>query len=182
MVCFGLCSCVFHFHHTTNINIFSSFLVLSNWNFWNSCFLLTNLVRYGLTKFSLILSCRFMSNSAGLSPVVPWGVFLYLNRKSAMLCFSECSLLLSRTCLVNFSLNNLTALSAAPFDAGWYGATLIYLMPFYIINSLNSWAMNCGPLSDTNCSSKPCWAKINLNSLRVLSTVVLCIGLTSTNF
>ena len=45
-------------------------------------------------------------------------VLLYINRKSAILCFSERSLLFSKTCLVRLSLNNLTALSAAPFDAG----------------------------------------------------------------
>ncbi len=48
-----------------------------------------------------------------------------------------------------------TTLSANPLVAGWYGADVTCLMPFFCKNCLNSVLVNVGPLSDIICSGKP---------------------------
>ena len=48
-----------------------------------------------------------------------------------------------------------TVRSAAPFEAVWYGGTRVCLIPLFIIQSLNSAEVNCGPLSDTTSFGNP---------------------------
>ena len=49
-------------------------------------------------------------------------------------------------------LNVCTNRSAWPFVEGWYGALRMCLMP---LAWLNSWDVNCAPLSETICSGSP---------------------------
>ena len=65
-----------------------------------------------------------------------------------------------------------TALSACPFDEGWYGAVVICLMPFLLMNSLNSALVNDDPLSETTTSGSPWLANNILSLLRVASVDV----------
>ena len=89
-----------------------------------------------------------------------------------MVCFSVNAA--RRACL-----NVCTKRSAIPFVAGWYGADLMCLIPFLLMNVRNSSAVKWGPLSLTNCSGKPCVAKSFLSSSIVLAALVVVIGITS---
>ena len=76
-------------------------------------------------------------------------------------------------------LNVCTKRLASPFVAGWYGADLMCLIPLLLMKARNSVAMNCGPLSLTSCSGKPCAVKSFLSSSMVLVVFVEAIGITS---
>ena len=65
-----------------------------------------------------------------------------------------------------------TALSAKPFDEGWYGAVVKCLMPFRRMNSSNSFDTNAGPLSDPRVSGKPCVVKVTHNFSMAADDVV----------
>ena len=67
-----------------------------------------------------------------------------------------------------------TALSAKPFDEGWYGAVVKCLMPFRhdAMNSSNSFDMNAGPLSDPRVSGNPCVSKVTHNFSMAADDVV----------
>ena len=65
-----------------------------------------------------------------------------------------------------------TACSASPFERGWYGEVRECRIPFLSMNSLKSSLINAAPLSDINCSGKPCIEKIHRRMLIVLSAEV----------
>ena len=88
----------------------------------------------------------------------------------------------SNTCFSKLLFSIWTNLSAAPFDAGWYGATKVCFTPFFFRKFLKTAAVNCGPLSDTTSSGKPCAANNVHNVLQVLSAVVLFISNISNHF
>ena len=56
------------------------------------------------------------------------------------------------------------------------------LMPFFCMNSANSFETNCGPLSDTTSSGKPCWAKVKRISFMVFTAAVEVMCCTSIHF
>ena len=47
------------------------------------------------------------------------------------------------------------------------------------MNSAKSSETNCGPLSDTSSSGKPCWANLRRNSFMVFSVVIQVMCCTS---
>jgi len=63
-------------------------------------------------------------------------------------------------------------LSTVPFEAGWYGAHRICLIPFCLKNKEKFSATNWGPLSETSCG-KPYLAKISQRTVTVLLAVVV---------
>lgn len=73
----------------------------------------------------------------------------------------------------------LTAFSTALFLAGWYGADVICLIPFFVKKFLNSDDTSCGPLSDTFASGMPKIENNSHNLFIVLSGVTLSITLIS---
>ena len=74
-------------------------------------------------------------------------------------------------------------LSAKPLVAGWYGADVVRLTPFFFRNSWNSSEVNCDPLSLTNCSSSPFRANTVRRASTVLEVVALeCMIITSGHF
>ena len=77
------------------------------------------------------------------------------------------------------SLKALTACSACPFEAGCYGDTLVYLMPFFERKFSNSTLVKLGPLLLTMVSGRPWVTKISLNFIMVAADVVLHIMWTS---
>ena len=91
-----------------------------------------------------------INSSAGLCPVVVWGVILYWKRKRA-----SSSSMLPAVIFFNPVLRVCTACSANPFDAGWYGAVVRCLMPFMSVKWLNSLLVKTEPLSVTIVSGIP---------------------------
>lgn len=77
-------------------------------------------------KIERSFSFLFISSSAGGTPVVMCGVVLYLSRKRDNL-----SCMVPSSIFSTPSLKALTARSAWPFEAGWYGETLVCLTPFF---------------------------------------------------
>ena len=69
-----------------------------------------------------------INSSAGLCPVVVWGVILYWKRKRASL-----SSMLPFVIFFSPVFRVCTARSANPFDAGWYGAIVTCLMAFMLV-------------------------------------------------
>ena len=67
-------------------------------------------------------------------------------------------------------------------DGIWYGAALRCLTPLPIRNDLNSSAINCGPLSVTTQSGRPCVANTWHNASIVFTAVVLAISMTCGHF
>ena len=95
---------------------------------------------------------RLSSNSAGVTPVVVWGVDLYANKN-----------LLSVVCTVppnpsNFFIPSLkirTDLSTKPLDEGCLGVVFTCKISFLAIKSANSSLTNPEPLSETTISGSP---------------------------
>ena len=56
------------------------------------------------------------------------------------------------------------------------------LICFPFRNSANSVKVNCGPLSDTNCSGNLCYANIALRTSVVFSEVIVVITTASGHF
>ena len=63
-----------------------------------------------------------------------------------------------------------TTRSANPL--GWYGDDVVCFIPFSLRKVLNSYAINCGPLSDKICFGSPYLANMSLNVFAVLEAVV----------
>ena len=57
-----------------------------------------------------------------------------------------------------------TACSASPFDAGWYGADVTCLIPFFSRKVSNSSLVKQAPLSVTNISGRPKRENVDLSS------------------
>ena len=64
------------------------------------------------------------SNAAGVHPVVEWGTFRYVRRKSVSLARSLVAILLPPVFL-SHCFTFLTIFSANPLVAGWYGVDLV---------------------------------------------------------
>ena len=79
-------------------------------------------------------------------------------------------------------LNVCTIRSAAPLLAGWYGATLMCLTPFFLRKTSNSSLLNCGPLSLTICTGIPYLQNKSLRTSIVAAAVVLFIRIISGHF
>ena len=86
------------------------------------------------------------------TPVVACGVDRYCIRKAAKAC-SRATPRLHAACKDCLTVR--TSLSAAPFEAGWYGEVLMCFTPLVRRNDSNSEDVNCGPLSETNCLGIP---------------------------
>lgn len=71
-----------------------------------------------------------MRSSAGIYPVVDYGVVRYFNKKLASRCYILNFEFPSRTCFLRAPLTILTDLLAAPLDAGWEVVTKICLIMF----------------------------------------------------
>ena len=102
---------------------------------------------------------RHSIRCAGLLPRACVGVFLYSNSIRNKL-DPECSAFDIRDFTV------FTALSALPFDCGWYGLESSWSIPQFFVNNLNSLLMNWGPLSLTRTCGMPYLAKF-IFSLRI---------------
>ena len=96
-------------------------------------------------RSSLVLSFLFISSSAGVTPVVVCDVVLYLSRKKC----DNLSCMVPSSIFSIPSFKALTAHSACPFKAGWYGNTLVCLTPFFERKFSNSALVKLGPLSLT---------------------------------
>ena len=119
-----------------------------------------------------------MKRVAGVSPVVLGGVFLYfIKYLESLICVEPGSSFIDvRDCLKVWM-----NLSAKPLVAGWYGADVVRLTPFFFRN--NSSEVNCGPLSLTSCSGSPFRANTVRRALTVLEVVALeCMIITSGHF
>ena len=110
-------------------------------------------------------------------PVVEWGVFLYWNSNCASVSERGPSFIFFRP-----SLRILTARSAKPFDAGWYGDTKMWRIPFERQNPANSEDENWGPLSNTIVSCRPNLANIWRSCWIVVRDVAVVMGATSIHF
>ena len=106
--------------------------------------------------------------------MVVCGVVLYLSSKRDNL-----SCMVPSSIFSTPSLKALTARSAWPFEAGWYGETLVCLTPFFERKFSNSALVKLGPLSLTMVSGRPWVAKISFNFTIVAADVVLRIMWTS---
>ena len=112
-------------------SLVSKSLCLAWWSwvcFWCSCFCLIRLAVLGTMRSSLVLSFLFISSSAGVTPVVVWGVVLYLSRKRDNLSCMVPSSIFSIP-----SLKALTTCSACPFEASWYGNSWEEIIKFRIV-------------------------------------------------
>ena len=77
--------------------------------------------------------------------------------------------------LVTSSFQPITALSANPFEAGWYGGVLTCLTPLLLRNSANSLLVNVVALSETITSGNPIEANDFLTSSIVTALVVVVV-------
>ena len=97
------------------------------------------------------------SSSAGETPVVVCGVFLYAKRNRESL-----SSVVPSVIFFNPVLKVFTAVSARPLEAGWYGEDVTCLIPLHCKKDSNSWLTKADPLSVTmtcgipNCANNTC--------------------------
>ena len=87
----------------------------------------------GLRRSNLVRDLLPNSSSAGEEPVVLCGVILYVNRTLASLVEKVPDVSFLRPFFTIC-----TALSASPFEAGWYGAEVVCFTPFFLRTSSNS--------------------------------------------
>jgi len=143
---------------------------------WSCHLIATVWSMVGWRRSSLVLRSRFRNSEAGVTWVVECGVVLYDSRK-LISCWWKVS---SGWCPVRRAcLKVRTKHSAAPLEEGWYGALRICFTWLALRNSLNSSAVNCGPLSDTSCSGNPNEENKRCNSWMIADEVVEIIGITS---
>ena len=71
--------------------------------------------------------------------------------------------------------------SANPFEEGWYGGHKVCSIPLDFKNVTNSSAINCAPLSQTNCVANPHLANKDRRTVIKPTAVVLNIGKTSSH-
>ena len=110
---------------------------------------ITNRIIYSRSERSHFV----LNNSDGGRFVVPCCLILYANRNLFNLSSNEpLSWLLNFNAYFNVWINGL---ANHRMDAEWNEALCKCLLPIFFINSLNSLAMNCGQLSDTNCFGIP---------------------------
>ena len=126
----------------------------------------------GCNRSNRDLGCLPNSSSAGDRPVVVWGVILYLNKNLDNLVSSDPPWIHLIPCLKVW-----TALSANPFEAGWYGAVCVCVTPFVFKKSSNSSLVNTAPLSVTILSGRPCVAKMTLSFSIVAADVAAWTGM-----
>ena len=127
----------------------------------------------GNRRSNLVRRVRPNISKAGDIPVDVCGVVRYANRKRDNL--------VSRGPVSFFipSLKVCTALSARPFEAGWYGATFWWAIPFSPTNFWNSALVKTVALSETITRGNPKIEKIFLSFSMVETEVVLDIMWTS---
>mgnify|MGYP000146866227 CR=1 FL=1 len=106
------------------------------------------LLRFGRRLSRGVFNSRPIKSLEGVSPVVVCGVVRYLNKTLISLVSKPPSECLSP------SFTMLTAFSARPFDAGWYGATVMCLTSFCSIKASNSLLVKYVLLSDTTVSGR----------------------------
>ena len=116
------------------------------------------------------------NNLAGVSLVIEWVAFRYINKKLAIFLFSDIN---SSFIVFKLCLKVLTNLSAKPFVAGRGGADLKCVMPFVFIKFWNLMEVNCCQLSETICSGRPFRANTIRRISIVFIAVILFIGKTS---
>ena len=75
-----------------------------------------------------------------------------------------------------------TMFSTNPFEDGWYGGTLRWLIPFLDTKWWDSVEEKGGPLSDTNVNGSPCVANITLSLSAVWAAEVEVTTNTSGHF
>ena len=99
---------------------------------WLVCLSRTCFRISGLIKSNRVRKFRPMKRVAVVSPVVLCGVFLYfIKNLESLACVEPGSSFIDvRDCLKVW-----TNLSAKPFVAGWYGADVVCLTPFFFRNS-----------------------------------------------
>ena len=126
---------------------------------WLVCLSRTCFRISGLIKSNRARKCRPMKRVAGVSPVVLCGVFLYfIKNLESLVCVEPVSSFIDvRDCL-RVWMN----LSSKPLVAGWYGADVVRLTPFFFRNSWNSsvccelWPIIVDKLFWQRISSKHC--------------------------
>ena len=118
-----------------------------------SCCFFSACGRTGWSRDSRVRNWRPSINSAGVLPVVLWGVLRY-SLKSALAAwsFSRPSFTTERCIAL---LNTPTRRSASPLDDGWNGAEVMCTMPFDRHQFAKSADANWGPLSDTRVFGRP---------------------------
>ena len=139
-----------------------------------SCCFWICLTKHGSRRSKWEVNFLLFSISAGDDPVTVCGVIQYLNRNRATLVFR-----VPPSIFLIDSLNVCTALSANPFDDGWYAADVIYQIPFRVMNSLYSSLVKHGPLSLSRISGNHWLAKVTLSFSIVASDVDDLVGCTS---
>ena len=112
----------------------------------------------------------------GVSPVVQWGVFLWLNRNVSNSCFQLRPSLIAAC--VAFLITRLIR-SICPFARGYNGRVLVWVIPLILRKDSIILDVNCSRLSLVSVSGEPCTEKI-LNNLEIMVAEVVLFKI-STN-
>ena len=107
------------------------------------CYLFsTAYARLGLVRLNLVLKRCFTISSAGVTPVVLWGVVRYLTRNLASLCFIEIPCLPLTTCLTKASFTTLTDLCGVLFFL-YFNAIYLFFILRNQDNSIPTFRKRC---------------------------------------
>ena len=120
-------------------------------------------------RSSRLRKLRLNTNSAGVTPVVVWGVNLYANKNRLTL---VCTLPGDRSSFFIPSLRIRTDLSTRPLDDGCLGDVFTQKIPFLIMKSRNYSLAKPVPLSEITMSGNP-WVAKTCRSFSILAVALV---------